>query len=990
VRKSRGFEVRTSSINYCHPSHIHHHFRQGSHRSCQSPRYLPFKSNKKEEKMIILVVLLILTYLVTVKSSSNPSKTTLIVLDIDNTLYQEAEAGIEAQIVRNTHSYCQEKLDITSEQADELYKKYGSTVEGLRQTLWIRLDDSELDSRLKAFYEGIYRSIDYSSLLVNHKQNPSSSTGYSHSQQNRDLLCQLLRHSPHSICVASNSPSWHVDKVLQAMGLSDLDNLKEYFLTPDRLPLYPTKNSPNQFFASLDMSSYDKLLVYEDSKYNLHRLGEYFGRHSKGIHITPDYPLVNALLENNGLLDPDYKFDQVMYLKSKNVVDRASINTECYNKVIDEINSRPEQTIRIVDVGAGLLSILDVFLHGDEQAGFHALAKGKQIQYTAYESNQALWNTCQKLLESWGFALQEQLSDDEFVYESRNVELRFLLRDFDNDSSRQNGNEYPPDLVVGCCFADLIQPDQLVPSLIRTFKLLEHKNSDTLLYFPITFAGVTQFLPPKPFEEAKIPSDTVAFGLYSKALIDNLGHNLDPNLLQEVMRDYGIVLEAKVPSNWKIDSESHSYLFDTMLYFFGTAGGPLILENGWDAIGWIGRARKAKPNIQVSNMDLLFRIPANPRDKRKKSKCNSEETVMSTLKEIQFTGPKQVTTIEKKIPKLGPNQILSESFHNSYAPMSFAVVRSFSHVFTLHPYTVKASHSLISSGTELKIFNGLFDDAPLDVTIEDMKDERMAYPLAYGYCLVGHIIECGSAVPKDNIGKLVFSFSAHSSHVVNDIDSVQFVPEGIAPEDAIFMPSVETALSIVHDANVRIGENIAVYGQGLIGLLVTAILRIRKQLSLSKNFGIISTFDIIPDRLAASANLGASQALFPGGSQGPFDVSIEVSGNARALQSAIDHTSNGGRVIVASWYGNKDVSLKLGIDFHRSHKTIRTSQVSEISADLLGTWNKNRRFNLTWELVKMIHPSKLVLTNTATLDNASEIYKALNEGREISVGFVYP
>jgi threonine dehydrogenase-like Zn-dependent dehydrogenase len=290
---------------------------------------------------------------------------------------------------------------------------------------------------------------------------------------------------------------------------------------------------------------------------------------------------------------------------------------------------------------------------------------------------------------------------------------------------------------------------------------------------------------------------------------------------------------------------------------------------------------------------------------------------------------------------------------------------------------------LISSGTELKIFNGLFDDAALDVTIKGMKDERMAYPLAYGYCLVGHVIKCGSAVSTDHVGKLVFSFSPHATHVVTDIENVHFVPGGISPEDAMFMPAVETALSIVHDAHPRVGENIAVYGQGLIGLLVTAVLGLQNQ-----SFGTTTVFDAIPDRLAAGARLGASQALLPGGSEGPFDVSIEVSGNWRALQSAIDHTSNGGRIIIGSWYGSSDVNLKLGIDFHRSHKTIRTSQVSDIPADLLGTWNKERRFRLTWELVKRIRPSVL-LTKTTTLDKASTAYEALDQGREIAVAFVF-
>lgn len=301
---------------------------------------------------------------------------------------------------------------------------------------------------------------------------------------------------------------------------------------------------------------------------------------------------------------------------------------------------------------------------------------------------------------------------------------------------------------------------------------------------------------------------------------------------------------------------------------------------------------------------------------------------------------------------------------------------------------VKASHSLISSGTELKIFNGHFEDAALDVTIDNMKDERMAYPLAYGYCLVGRIIKCGSSVPSVHLGKLVFSFSPHASHVVIDFDSVLLVPDDISPEDAIFMPSVETALSIVHDAHPRVGENIAVYGQGLIGVLVTSILALNSEMSTLKKFGTITVFDTIPDRLAAAACLGASQALLPDASVGPFDVSIEISGNGRALQSAIDRTSNGGRIIVGSWYGSRDVNLKLGINFHRSHKTIRTSQVSEIPAELLGTWNKGRRFRLTWELVKQIRPSTL-LTMTTTLDEARIAYEALDEGREIAVAFAF-
>lgn len=295
---------------------------------------------------------------------------------------------------------------------------------------------------------------------------------------------------------------------------------------------------------------------------------------------------------------------------------------------------------------------------------------------------------------------------------------------------------------------------------------------------------------------------------------------------------------------------------------------------------------------------------------------------------------------------------------------------------------------MISSGTELKIFNGQFDDAALDSTFEDMKDERMAYPLSYGYCLVGRIVKCGDEVTDTLLGKLVFSFSPHGSHAVTDVENVQIIPDDVAPEDAIFMPSVETALSLIHDANPRMGENVAVFGQGLIGLLVTAILGSQREKGGSAKFGVVTAFDSIPNRLMAAARFGATQALLPGGSGGPFDVSIEVSGNPRALQSAIDLTADGGRIIVGSWYGNSAVNLDLGIEFHRSQKVIRASQVSRLPSAMLNTWNKERRFEYTWELVRNLKPSRM-LSKLTDLSDAKSAYEALAKGHEIAVAFTY-
>lgn len=59
-----------------------------------------------------------------------------------------------------------------------------------------------------------------------------------------------------------------------------------------------------------------------------------------------------------------------------------------------------------------------------------------------------------------------------------------------------------------------------------------------------------------------------------------------------------------------------------------------------------------------------------------------------------------------------------------------------------------------------------------------MAGESMSYPLRYGYSLVGRVAKCGEGVdPEKFIGKVVFTFSPHSSWVVADVGGVSLVPE---------------------------------------------------------------------------------------------------------------------------------------------------------------------------------------------------------------------
>jgi threonine dehydrogenase-like Zn-dependent dehydrogenase len=90
-----------------------------------------------------------------------------------------------------------------------------------------------------------------------------------------------------------------------------------------------------------------------------------------------------------------------------------------------------------------------------------------------------------------------------------------------------------------------------------------------------------------------------------------------------------------------------------------------------------------------------------------------------------------------------------------------------------------------------------------------------------------------------------------------------------------------------------------------------------------------------------------------------FDICIELSGKLAGLQVAVDNTIYSGKIVIGSWYSAAEKIL-LNTVFHRSHITIKASQVSTIPTHLSGRWTKRRRFDTTWDILKQIKPSKLL------------------------------
>lgn len=300
--------------------------------------------------------------------------------------------------------------------------------------------------------------------------------------------------------------------------------------------------------------------------------------------------------------------------------------------------------------------------------------------------------------------------------------------------------------------------------------------------------------------------------------------------------------------------------------------------------------------------------------------------------------------------------------------------------------------SAISSGTELLVYRGLFpDNLAVDETISALAG-HFAYPLKYGYSVVGKVVDTGPGVDRSWLDRTVFAFHPHESHFPASLDSLLLVPAGISIETAALLPNAETAVNFLLDGQPLIGERVVVFGQGIVGLLTTALLacfpldslvcvdRFALRRAASEDMGAHASFN--PDSVDFLDELRAQ--LLKGQSYVGADLVYELSGHAATLDQAIVITGFNGRIVVGSWYGQKRASLDLGGYFHRSRIRLISSQVSTMTPELSGRWNKSRRLDVAWKVLRQIDTQRLITHRFPHLE-APDAYALLDRSPEQTI-----
>ncbi|WP_158873815.1 zinc-dependent alcohol dehydrogenase [Antarcticirhabdus aurantiaca] len=246
----------------------------------------------------------------------------------------------------------------------------------------------------------------------------------------------------------------------------------------------------------------------------------------------------------------------------------------------------------------------------------------------------------------------------------------------------------------------------------------------------------------------------------------------------------------------------------------------------------------------------------------------------------------------------------------------------------------------ISRGTERLVFQGRVPADQHEAMRAPFQAGGFDFPLKYGYASVG-LVEAG---PAALIGRTVFCLHPHQDRFVVPSEALHLVPEGLPAERAVLAANMETALTIVWDAGLQLGDRLAVIGAGMVGALVAALAA-----------GIpgteVTLVDVASGRERLAAALGIGFAA-PGEAPTDCDVAVHVSGSAGGLDTAIACLGFEGRAVEASWYGTAPVELRLGGAFHSKRLSILGSQVGAVPPARRARWSTARRLDLALRLLR--------------------------------------
>lgn len=200
----------------------------------------------------------------------------------------------------------------------------------------------------------------------------------------------------------------------------------------------------------------------------------------------------------------------------------------------------------------------------------------------------------------------------------------------------------------------------------------------------------------------------------------------------------------------------------------------------------------------------------------------------------------------------------------------------------------KTRYSLVSAGTELAVYKGTEDWAPL--------------PFIPGYASVGQVISVGESVKTFKPGDIIFSYSRHQQFDRVSVNGIALkIPPQYDLKHVVFTRIAAVSITALLVSPVELGDWVAVFGLGLVGNLAA-------QLAALNGANVIGV-DIDEHRLELARQCGIAHTINPKktdmkksvhsltGNQGVL-VAIEATGIPAMVETIADVVARRGDIVL--------------------------------------------------------------------------------------------
>lgn len=345
-----------------------------------------------------------------------------------------------------------------------------------------------------------------------------------------------------------------------------------------------------------------------------------------------------------------------------------------------------------------------------------------------------------------------------------------------------------------------------------------------------------------------------------------------------------------------------------------------------------------------------------------------KQAAPTTMKALVFHGPNQIRVEELAIPKPGPGEAVIRVTLTTICGTDLHILRG--------EYPVKPG--LIIGHEPV----GVIHELGLGVDGYAVGERVLVGAITpcgqCNYCLSGDWSQCGGSIGGWKFGNTINGAQAQYLLVPNAQANLAKIPEDVSDEQVVLLADIaSTGISAAESGEVKIGDTVAVFAQGPIGLCATAGAKL-------KGAGLIIAVECDSVRSAMAKRMGAdivvdhtkvdavAEIRRLTGGQG-VDVAIEALGTQATFENALRVLRAGGTLSSLGVYSGKlSVPLEPFAAGLGDHKIVTTL--------CPGGKERMRR------LMELVRHGRLdlrpLLTHTFPLERIEEAYQLFGERRE--------